>query len=928
MSALPANQSSADESSLFGTLPWPSAAVGTRGILLAINPAFLAHFPRAVAGETSIDDLFEPGDDGVPASATLLRPDEGSGSWQGMRKAKPGATDARFRVLVNKDPANPAVSWLFLPDNTVMQGRPLLTPRSEFELTRMVLDHTPEFLFLREPGGGIIFASRALNRFLKSPGEGYEIGKPLTNFLGRDCAAEFAKLDHETLEHRRTVHRSRLNFTTVHGDSRLLDLTQEPVYNAAGNLVGLLSFGRDITARVDRENKLHLALEEARAAGETKNFFVANVSHEIRTPINGILGMAELCLDTPLNPEQRKYLQAVLDCGRTLLTLVNDILDFSKVESGRVNFEHIDFDFARLLADTASQFAPRAYARKVEMVVDADPGLPARVKGDPIRVKQVIANLVSNAVKFTEQGHVVISSRILEKDDLQVRIAVDIADTGIGIAQDKQAQVFEAFTQADASTTRRFGGTGLGLAICKRLVEMMGGLLTVHSRPGVGSVFTVEFPLEVASREDITYGAPLRDKRVGVVSGDAVQRESLARFFRGLGAEVEESGASVEAFRFFLTGTQGATPVHLLVTDYPVSGNEGHGMEDILVGRGASGGIPIITLGGLKSEPAVLSRLRSMPHRHIAKPAGHHDLRSATLALMGIEDPEERETKAGDTAPSRRLRVLLAEDNPVNQELAMRRLEKLGHQVDLAEEGGSAWNLITSKRYDIAFLDVQMPVLDGLRLAKRIREMENGGSGRIPLVALTALAMDSDRRECLDAGFDLLLTKPFLTEDLRRTIDALVPVPAPPPSGEAPGDAAKEPRRILVSPNVTRAPVPSRRDTFDFEAVLRSLGEDEAEDMCFAGEVFIGYWEKETAALHDAWEKHDMRALALIAHRIKGGASSLRGRVATELAEKLETAAKAGRTDEAGAALRKVVDELQIMADGIRRALESGHRKP
>jgi two-component system sensor histidine kinase/response regulator len=923
MSAHNDNEPVADESSLFGTLPWPSAAVGLYGMLLAINPAFLAHFPFAVAGETSIDDLFEPGEDGVPASKSMLRPDDGSGAWQGMRKAKPGASDARFRVLVNKDAANPAVRWLFLPDNPVMQGRALLTPRSEFELTRMVLDHTPEFLFLREPGGGIIFASRALNRFLKSPGEGYEVGKPLANFLGADCAAEFAKLDHETLERRRTVHRSRLNFTTVHGDSRLLDLTQEPVYNAAGNLVGMLSFGRDITARVDRENKLHLALEEARTAGETKNFFVANVSHEIRTPINGILGMAELCLDTPLSPDQRKYLQAVLDCGRTLLTLVNDILDFSKVESGRVSFEHIDFDFARLLADTASQFAPRAYARRVEMVVDADPTLPARVKGDPIRVKQVIDNLVSNAVKFTEHGHVVVSSRILEKDDRHVRIAVDIADTGIGIAPEKQTQIFEAFTQADASTTRKFGGTGLGLAICKRLIEMMGGTLTVHSQPGVGSVFTAELPMEVASKDDITYGAPLQDRRIGVVSDDPVQRESLARLYRGLGAIVEESGASVDAFRFFLSGVHGATPVQLLVADYPVSGNEGHGMADILVGRGAAGGIPIITLGGLKSEPAVLTRLRSMPHRHIAKPAGHHDLRVATLALMGIEDPEVHEIKAGDEPPSRRLRVLLAEDNPVNQELAVRRLEKLGHQVDLAEDGGSAWKLLTSKRYDIAFLDVQMPVLDGLRLAKRVREMETGGAGRIPLVALTALAMDSDRQDCLDAGFDSLLTKPFLTEDLRRMIDSLVPVPA----AEA-GAPNKEPRRILVSPNVTRAPMPPRRDTFDFEAVLRALGEDEAEDMRFAGEVFIGYWEKEVAALHDAREKQDMRALALIAHRIKGGVGSLRGRLAAELSEKLEGAAKAGKNDETDALLRKLVDEMQVMADGIRRVLESGSRKP
>ncbi len=915
----------ADEATLFGSLPWPCAAIDAEGVLLASNPAFLSQFPSARDGVSTLDDLFEPGADGRSASSVMLN--EPESLWQGMRNARPGAAEKRFRVIVNRDPMNPTVRWLFLPDNPLSHGHSLLTPRSEIELTRMVLDHTPDFLFLRDPSGTLLFASRSLTRFLKTPGEGYEIGRPITNFLGRDCAAEFDKLDQETITQARTVHRARLNFETVRGDRLLLDLTQEPVRNAAGNLVGLLSFGRDITARVDRENKLHLALEEARNAGETKNFFVANVSHEIRTPINGILGMAELCLDTPLNPEQRKYLQAVLDCGRTLLTLVNDILDFSKVEAGRVTFENIDFDFARLLCDASAQFAPRAYDRQVEMVVDADPALPRRLKGDPVRVRQVLHNLISNAVKFTENGHVVVSARLRETDERRARIAVDIADTGIGIPADKQGTIFEAFTQADASTTRRFGGTGLGLAICKRLTEMMGGTLTVSSRPGVGSVFTAEFQLEISSRDEIAHGVPLRGRRVALVSDDPVQREALARLFRGLGAQVEESAAAVEAFRFFDAGGAERAPVSLLVADYPAAAPETHDMINLLVGRAASSAIPLLTLAGLKAEPEVLSRLRSLPHRHLSKPAGFHELRAAALALLSIEDDEAAENLPQGSAPTRRLRVLLAEDNPVNQELALRRLEKIGHQVDLAEDGGRAWKLLTAKRYDIALLDVQMPVLDGIRLAKRIREMEAGGRSRLPLVALTALAMDSDRLECLDAGFDTMLTKPFLTDDLRKVIDGLVPFSPEADAGASAAPAKPSFSGTAVSPNVTRPPVARRREVFDFEAVLRPLDPTEAEDMLMAGEVFLTYWEKETAALQDAWEKSDMRLLALIAHRIKGGAGALRGRAASELCERLEQAAKSGKAADAGAQLRKLVDELQSMADGIRSALDARSRQ-
>lgn len=939
MSPVPQDHA-ADEASLFLALPWPTAAIGPDGLILAGNPAFSTVFPAVRPGESSIDICLGPSEAGVPASRSLPHPATPAETWQGNWPAITG-DQGHYRLLINCDTNNPDVRWVFLPENPVIHARARVTPRTELELTRMLLDHTPDYIFLRDIQGGFIFASRALTSLLGMPGDGYEAGKPIAAFLSPECQREYERFDKETLATKGATGRPRFQFVSAAGVRRLFDIKQEQVLNKAGNPLGIITFARDITATVDRENKLYIALEQARTAGQAKGFFVANVSHEIRTPINGILGMAELCLDTSMTAEQRKYVQAVLDCGRTLLTLVNDILDFSKIEAGRLTFENIEFDIARLIADTVAQFAPTSHARGVELVLDLDPALPRRFLGDPTRIRQILNNLVSNACKFTEHGHVVVAVRQVARQEGRMRLNIDIADTGIGIPADKLSTIFEAFTQADATTTRRFGGTGLGLAIVKRLAEMMNGNLTVNSRPGVGSVFTVELELPIAKDRDPATAQPLLGRTVGILSADPIQRETLCRTMRGLGARVEESAGGVDAFRLVLPAGTASSPTHceLIIADYPVAPATNNDMVDLIIGRSASAAIPVITLAGIRNEPPVLSRLRNSPHRHLEKPATVADLRGISLGLLGLIDPEASDPVAETVAPRRILRILLAEDNPVNQELALRRLEKLGHQVDLANDGGKAWEQLISKRYDVALLDVQMPVLDGIRLAKRIREMEAGSPPRLPLVALTALAMESDKRECLDAGFDAFLSKPFLLEDLRKLLDELAPeLPAagsPRRSGaESRGNTPVRARPQSVQPpvglraspvKITRPPFPHLRPSFDFESILRACSKAEADDLLAAGEVFLNYWEKESAALIHARERNNLPELAMIVHRIKGGVGSLRAKNAHDIAIALESATKLSIREEIDIQLRRLVDELQSVADGIRNTLDA-HR--
>ncbi|MEM7081969.1 MAG: response regulator [Pseudomonadota bacterium] len=526
--------------------------------------------------------------------------------------------------------------------------------------------------------------------------------------------------------------------------------------------------------------KLEKARDDALAISKAKSEFLARMSHEIRTPMNGVLGMTELLRSTPLKPKQRKFADTIYSSAESLLNVINDILDFSKMEAGKLNLEIVDVHLRAVIEETVDSLASQAHAKNIELMTMVPPGLNKLVKTDPVRLRQVITNLVSNAIKFTHDGEVLVKLSVEERLGDYETIRFEVHDTGIGIAPEEQQQIFESFTQADGSITRLYGGSGLGLAICKQLVEQMGGELKVSSHPSDGSVFSFRLRMHTShfvAAGECTQMPRLSDQRVLIVDDNATNRDILEHQLDSWRALVGTASSAGQAYEKLVKAAHNNTPYDLVLLDRHMPLEDGLELARTIRASAALSTLKIIILSSVASQIPEDDMRELNIAGQLCKPVKHSQLFDTLARVMRGEEDRSQFEPVFTASQQLQGRVLLVEDNHVNRQVAFSMLEKFGLQVVLASDGLEAVEKFSSEPIDLILMDCQLPVMDGLKATETIRLIEaETDRSRTPIVAATANALERDKEEALCAGMDDWLTKPFTGEQLHALLSLYLPL--------------------------------------------------------------------------------------------------------------------------------------------------------
>jgi PAS domain S-box-containing protein len=767
-------------------------------------------------------------------------------------------------------------------------------------LLQSVMDNTNALIYVKDIDGRYLLVNRMWSGLLGLP-EDSVIGRTDSEIFPAPLAARFMQND-EQVRRTMTPHSSE-EMALVQGEERFFLSNKFPLLAADGHLFGTAGVSADITDIKRMESDLRAAKSKAEDATRAKSDFLANMSHEIRTPMNAIIGMSELALDTDLTPEQREYLQIVLSSAEALLMLINDILDFSKIEAGKLELDQIGFELRDTLADATHTLALRAHKKGLELACHVLPDVPDHLVGDPGRLRQVVVNLIGNAVKFTERGEVVLRVELEARTNDAAVLHVSVSDTGIGIADDVQEKVFGAFDQADTSTSRRFGGTGLGLAISRQLVALMGGRIWLESQLGIGTTFHFTARFDVQDPATIPVAAGLDELEglpVLVVDDNATNLRILEEMLSHWALKPTLASGPQEAMKILEQARSDERSFKLLLSDVNMPEMDGYELMQWFRNQPDFQNTTAMLLTSARTAGDAVRAKAVNVSALLTKPIKQSTLLDAICAAIGSQEkstsPAPRDDHATTATP---LKILLAEDHPPNQQLAVRLLERRGHRVVVANNGLEALAALENEPFDMLLTDIQMPEMDGFAATQEIRRREAETGGHLPIVAMTAHAMKGDAERCLAAGMDDYVSKPIRRKALYDAIERIA--------------ATSTPRDQVVSD----VPGSETADILD-ETELRQEYEGD-EDLL--AEMVESYFSLTPGLLDDlrtAIDNHDGPAVASVAHTIKGGCGNFFAKAAFEAAPHLENLGKAGDLGDATVEWQNLQRQLERLESVLR----------